>query len=317
MRRIERLINLIAALLEARRPMTADDIREQIAGYDQPNFEAFRRAFERDKEALREMGIPLETVPTDPFSDQADGYVIRKEQYYLPDLDLEPDELAAISIAAQAVVGAGDEAGTGLLKLSVDDVGGLGGGRIAWGADVAAEQPTLGPLFSALLDRKPVALTYTSAAGATTERTVEPYGLVHRRGNWYLVGRDREKGEDRTFKVSRISSVEQLDGGYEIPAGFDAGARVAAEAWETGPEEITATVRFDPPMKWWVEQNLRGHQQRSAGDGGIEVDIPVANAYAFVSWILEFGESVTVLAPEELKEALCRRVSAVLSMGSP
>src|ERR671919_1957396 len=76
MRRIERLINLIAALLEARHPMTAEDIRQSIAGYEQSSREAFRRSFERDKEALRAMGIPLELTP-DPATG-TDAYHIPK-----------------------------------------------------------------------------------------------------------------------------------------------------------------------------------------------------------------------------------------------
>ena len=317
MRRIERLINLIAALLEAPRPMTAEAIRAEIAGYDQANFDAFRRAFERDKEALRDMGVPIEVVPTDPFSDQADGYVIRKERYYLPDLDLEPDELAALQIAAQAVMGAEEEAGAGLLKLSVDDIGAVAGGRVAWGADVAAELPALGPLFSALLDRRPIGFSYRSASDVVTDRRIEPYGLVHRRGNWYLVGRDVDKQEQRTFKVSRISSeIEQLDGTYQIPEGFDAAAHVAAEAWETGSEHLTANVVFDAPIRWWVDQNLAGHPTKEHEGGGVEVELPVANADAFVSWFVEFAEDATLVAPDSLRTELCRRLAPVLRGGS-
>ena len=314
MRRIERLINLIAALLEARRPMTADEIREQIAGYDQPNFDAFRRAFERDKEALRAMGIPLDVVPTDAFVDQADGYTIPKEKYYLPDLDLEPDELAALQIAAQTVLGAQEQAGSGLLKLSVaDGGGGIGPERISWGADLAAEQPALGPLYSALLERRPVHFDYETADGSTSSRRVEPYGLVHRRGNWYLVANDIDRGEQRTFRVSRIASgVDEIDGSYDIPPSFDAEDYVAQEAWETGAEDVTATVRFDPSLRWWVEQNLRGHSQTEADGDSVEVAIDVANADAFISWIIELGEGIEIVAPEALRERLCRRIESFL-----
>ncbi len=318
MRRIERLINLIAALLETRRPMTADEIRERIAGYDQPNFDAFRRAFERDKEALRAMGIPLEVRPTDPFVDQADGYIIPKEKYYLPDLDLEPDELAALQIAAQTVLGAQEQAGSGLLKLSVaDGGGGIGRGRISWGADLAAEQPALGPLYSALLERGPVRFDYESAHGAGSSRRVEPYGLVHRRGNWYLVARDVDRGEQRTFRVSRIvSPVEQLEGGYEIPRSFDAEAYVAREPWETGAEDVTAVIRFDASLRWWVEQNLSGHPQTDAAAGTVDVQVDVANADAFVSWIIELGDGIEIVSPEELRSRLCRRIQSFLPDGS-
>lgn len=314
MRRIERLINLIAALLESPRPMTAEEIRERIAGYDQPNFEAFRRAFERDKEALRGMGIPLEVTTTDPFSDQADGYTIPQEKYYLPDLDLEPDELAALQIAAQAVVGAHDQAGSGLLKLSVsEETGGIGSGRVSWGADLAAEQPVLGPLYSALLGRTPVSFDYETADGDVSSRQVEPYGLVHRRGNWYLVARDMDRGEQRTFRVSRLrSAIAQLDGSYDIPDSFDAEAYVAAEPWASGPEDITATVRFDEHLRWWVEQNLADQRVEAAPDGALDVHIEVANADAFVSWVIELGSDIEVVAPPELRARICDRISGFL-----
>src|SRR3712207_319748 len=119
MRRIERLINLIAALLETSQPMTADEIRREIAGYDSESLDAFRRAFERDKADLRAMGIPIEMRPVDSLSD-VEGYVIPKSLYYLPQLDLEPDELAALRLAAESILGGGDVAESGLMKLSVD-----------------------------------------------------------------------------------------------------------------------------------------------------------------------------------------------------
>ena len=64
---IERLLNLLAFLLTAGRPVSADEIRMTVAGYDQDNDEAFRRMFERDKDLLRNMGIPLELAPTDAW----------------------------------------------------------------------------------------------------------------------------------------------------------------------------------------------------------------------------------------------------------
>ena len=160
--------------------------------------------------------------------------MIPKDKYYLPDLDLEPDELAALQIAAQAVLGAQEQAGTGLLKLLVaDEGGGVGPGRVSWGADLAAEQPALGPIYSALLDRAPISFKYTAVNGPTTKRNVEPYGLVHRRGNWYLVARDLDRGDKRTFRISRVNSeVEREDGTYEIPPDFD--AREACRAANRG-----------------------------------------------------------------------------------
>jgi predicted DNA-binding transcriptional regulator YafY len=312
MRRIERLINLIAALLETPRPLTAQEIRQQISGYDQPNDEAFRRAFERDKEALRAMGIPIELRHSDPFADVGDAYIIPKDKYYLPDLDLEPDELAALGVAAQAVLGAGDQATSGLLKLTTESsLPSLRGPRILWGADVAAEQPLLGPLYAALLDRKAVHFRYGSDDG-TSERTLEGYGLVHRRGNWYLVGKDRGDAVVKAFRVSRIAGVEPTTSPYEVPEGFAAGDRLDREAWEWGPEAVTdATILFSDSVRWWAEQNLPAAETRDRADG-LEVRVPFANVDALVVWLIGFGDRVTLIEPESARRALMAHLEPYL-----
>lgn len=320
MRRIERLINLIIALLEAPRPLTADDIREQIAGYDEPaTFEAFRRAFERDKEALRNMGIPLEVVPTDPFVDQADGYTISKARYYLPQLDLEPDEIAALRLAAESVLGAADEAESGYLKVAIDaNITPTGAPRVVWGADLAAEQPRLGPIYQALLDRTPVAFEYQSASGESRRRTLEPYGLVHRKGNWYVVGRDRGREDIRSFKVTRIASeLERLPATYDVPPGFEASEHLAGEAWEMGrgDEAAAALIRFDPRLRWWAEQNLQHLPLREVAGGAVEVETPLSNIDALVSWVLDFGTGVEIVAPEQARDALLQHLRPYLDVG--
>lgn len=308
-RRIERLINLIAALLDSSRPMTADDIRESIAGYDQANFEAFRRAFERDKQDLREMGIPIEVVsaPGD-LGDAPDAYTIPKERYYLPDLDLEPDEVAALSVAGGAVLGASDQALSGLMKISMDVAPGSGGGpRVAWGADLAAEQPLLGPVYGALLDRVPVTFSYRSFEGSESERTVEPYAVVHRRGNWYLVGRDAGRGEIRSFRLSRFTSpkIERGKTNYDIPGDFDASDHIAGHAFEIGPDEQEeAVVRFSDRLGWWVEQNFPENSRAANQDGSIDLKVPVANVDAFVSWVIGFGTDARIVSPAGAQQAL-------------
>jgi predicted DNA-binding transcriptional regulator YafY len=321
MRRIERLINLIAALLEAPRPMTAQEIHEQIAGYGQPGYESFRRAFERDKEALRALGIPLDVRPNDPWTGVADGYIIDKERYYLPDLDLEPDEVAALHIAAQAVLGAGGEAQTGLLKLSLDDPPSHWSSlHLAWVADFAAQKAVLTALYSALLERTPVEFSYRAGGSRRAAvRRVEAYGLVHSRGHWYVVGRDALKEDVRSFRVDRIvSGPSPLEGGsYRIPEGFDAGHHVRVEPWEIGSDApCVATVRFDAPIRWWALQNMPGLRSVDGPDGSLEVDIPVANLDRFISWIIGFGESVEILAPQEARDRLIQLLAPFLEAGT-
>lgn len=314
-RRIERLINLIAALLETRRPMTAEEIRERIAGYDQSSHQAFRRTFERDKESLRALGIPLELVPTDPFSDVPDGYIIPKDKYYLPDLKLEADEAAALRLAAEVVLGAGGETTLGRLKLDLDaSPASWSSPRLAWAAGLASTAPALGALYGALQEHAPVRFSYRPAgAPEASQRTIDPYGIVHARGHWYAVGRDHERDAVRSFRIDRIEGVPQpVPGTYEVPEGFDAAGRVAGRPFEIGAEPTTATVRFKPSWRWWVEQNLPGAEASEGPDGCIDVEMAVANLDRFVSWVIAFGDVAEVVAPPEARTALLERLAPYL-----
>jgi predicted DNA-binding transcriptional regulator YafY len=312
MRRIERLINLIAALLEAETPMTAEQIRERISGYDTAeNHEAFRRAFERDKADLKAMGIPLETKQLDVYGDVPPGYIIPKSSYYLPELDLEPDELAALRIAAGAVLGVEEEAGTGVMKLSMGTIDETSGGaRLAWNADVAASQPLLGPLYSAVAERVPITFDYQPAGSdAPGTRTVKPYALVHRKGHWYLVGHDDRSDETRTFKVARITNEPTRgEGTYEIPPDFSADKHVLAHVGIEG-EEVVARVRFDETLRWWPEQNLPGATSAEGPDGTFEVEMPVASLDALASFALWWGPHVEILSPPAARERMLQRLS--------
>jgi proteasome accessory factor B len=305
MRRIERLINLIAALLDSPRPMTAEEIRESIAGYQGTSQTAFRRNFERDKETLRAMGIPLEVRQLDPFGVDPDGYTIPKERYYLPELDLEPDELAALRIAADAILGSNEIAEAGLMKLAAESDGlPAAGPRIAWAADLVAEQPVLAAAYTAVADRKTIRFSYQRAGEDTSrERTVEPYSLVHRKGHWYVIGRDVGRDAVRAFKVSRVAGPLTMTGeNYRVPETFDAAAHLGGEAWEVGPDDPeTATVRFSPNMRWWAEQNLGDVARRDVSGGGLDVDLPVANLDALVSWVIGFAGEVQIITPESAR----------------
>src|SRR5437867_11253422 len=101
---VERLLNLTALLLEAPRPLTFSQIRQRVPAYGQGELAAAKRMFERDKDLLREAGIPVELVPTDPFEVE-EGYTIPKERYYLPDVDFSAEEMSALFVAAHTPAG--------------------------------------------------------------------------------------------------------------------------------------------------------------------------------------------------------------------
>jgi predicted DNA-binding transcriptional regulator YafY len=183
-----------------------------------------------------------------------------------------------------------------------------------WGADVAAEQPLLGPIYGALLDRRAIAFDYRRPDGESSTRHLETYGLVHRRGNWYVVGRDIDRDAIRSFKLTRIrAGIESIGSVYMIPQGFDASEYVAGEAFEIGggPQK-TAVIRFAPSLRWWAEQSWPDAARSETPDGGLEVEIPVSNVDALVSWVVGFGDEVEIVRPESARAAMISHLQPFL-----
>src|SRR5438067_5255373 len=295
MDRLERLINLTAALLEAERPLTADELHQRLPGYAE-NQAAFRRAFERDKDALREMGVPLVLEPVDPSQPRVEGYRIPKDEYYLQDPGLDPDELAALHLAASAV-----------------QLEGTGGVEALWklGGWVAEEGPPpamaalpgaahLGPAFAAISHRQPVTFTYRGE-----ERRVDPWRLAFRNGHWYLLGRDHDRDGERNFRLDRIDSDIVAD---ESATAFDAPAvtSMPAAPWQMGDEDpVRARLLVDADHAGWAVGQVGADGVESRGDdGSVVLGVTVTNRGAFRSFVLGFLDHAEVLDPPELREEL-------------
>lgn len=297
---IERILNLLAFLLTAQRPVTADEIRMTVAGYDQASDEAWRRMFERDKDLLRQLGIPLELRPTDAWEVEH-GYVVEREDYALADPGLTDEERAALWLAAQVVRIGGQASGPdALFKLGGAPVT-ASGEPLA--ADLGEDREALAVAFAAVADRRHLEFRYRDRG-----RVVAPYGLVHRRGHWYIVG--PEARPDTNVKVFRLDRAEGITAGnraevFERPAGFRASDAIPETAWEAGGEDIEARVVFDKEIAWWARRQLGGRSVvTDLADGGIEVVTPVAAPDAFIGWILGFDDDAEILAPIELRERL-------------
>lgn len=298
---IERILNLLAFLLTAGRPATADEIRTTIAGYDQPTDEAFHRMFERDKDLLRRLGIPLELAPTDGWQVEH-GYVVDPEAYALPDPGLTDDERAALWLAAEVVrLGGQVAAPDALFKLGGAPPTSSGEPLAASLADGSAD---LGTAFLALAERRYMLFRYRDK-----KRRVAPYGLVHRRGHWYLVGAERDV--TKVFRMDKAEDIaaDETPEAFVRPAGFRAADFIPATPWEAGAEDITALVRFDAGMAWWAKRQVgnRGRLQEHA-DGSLDAEIPVANPEAFIGWLLSFDDQAELLKPPELRQRLVDRV---------
>jgi len=299
---VERVLNLLIYLLESPVPVTADDIRRTVLGYGDQSDDAFHRMFERDKDLLRSLGVPLERQALDIWEVDF-GYMVDPDKYAIPDPGLTEEERVALSVAARMVRLGGTNAGLeGLLKLGGAE---RGVGIEPLGADLGAETAVLGDLFLAITERRELRFRYHEA-----ERSLKPYGMGHRRGHWYVVGEGPD-GE-RLYRVDRMSGVElgETRHAYTRPRRFDVKKAMSNHPWEAGTDErITATVRFDPEVAWWAGRTLG---VEAPEEGHLDCEVPVANRDAFIGWVLSFGEAAEVLGPEEMRDEIRARVDAAL-----
>src|SRR6266498_1707358 len=174
MRKVERLVNLTALLLDTPRPLTLDEVAEMVPGYEASG-ESLRRMFERDKEELRGLGVPVERAAMDAWGSE-EGYFIDPEAYGMPELRLEPDERAALALAARAWSGTGLDpaAVSGHAKLDLDTD--AGGEPVR--ADLAGGSPLVAALLEAVTNRKRIAFTY-QPPGRSEEHTSELQSRPH------------------------------------------------------------------------------------------------------------------------------------------
>jgi predicted DNA-binding transcriptional regulator YafY len=290
--RLERLLNLVAALLDADRPVSRHELTVLVPGYEGTE-QAVRRSFERDKETLRAMGIPVVVEPLDPTNpEDGEGYRIPREQYELPDPGLAPDELAALHLAASLVQVEGTPGREALWKLGGAPTPSTVEGLVALRGD-----EHLPALFAAVGERRTVRFRYRDE-----ERAVDPYRLSFRAGFWYLAGHDHGRGEERSFRLDRIQSppVAGAARAFERPS---APPRRPPQPWEMGDEEaVEARVRVDATQASRVVEQLGDDAVVDRGaDGSATVAVRVTNRAAFRSFVLGLLDHAEVLGPPELR----------------
>ncbi len=305
--KVERLVNLTIALLEAPGALSLAELRRRTGYYTDGTPASTRRRFERDKDELRHLGVPIETV-TLPHSEEV-GYRIPRRSYELPDVELTAEEVAALALAVRLTGAEGTPLALAKLAARAPDPA-----QLELGADTRVELPP-GPVDAvarAVLGRQRLAFTYRRADGSTAQRTVDPYGVVQRRSAWYLVGRDHDRDALRAFRLDRLASEPRPVGepdAFEPPPDLDLAAAVSGPA-QPGVE---VTLAVTEEARWAVE--LRGGRDtgRRHEDGRAVLTLEELHPVRDRAWILGLAGAVEVLAPEQLRAEVAAGFAAVLA----
>jgi proteasome accessory factor B len=315
----ERLLNLVICLLATSRYLTKEQIRRAVPGYSDSD-EAFERMFERDKEELRQLGIPVETAPVDRFFEDEIGYRIQRSNYELPEIRLEADEAAVLGLAARVWQqrSLAQSASAALLKLRAAGVDTDDVSLVGIEPRVNASEPAFGPLWEAVRDRRPVTFDYRAAGAAeAVRRHLEPWGIVSWHGRWYVTGHDRDRGAVRSFRLSRVAGDVRPDGDdgtVNVPPDVDVRALVAhAYAGEPSTQEAVLRIRAGAayPLR------RRAQSITSDGEGWDRVVRRYAGTESLAEYLASFGPDVVVLEPQDLRDAVVRRLRAVVGIPVP
>lgn len=332
MERTERLLDLVALLLDAREPISFAELRDLFPeDYGTGSREACERKLERDKAELVALGVPIEHVPPTLEDERAlGGYRIDRKTFFLPDPKLLPEEAAALYAAGAAALAGHDfpfaqDLEHALRKLSLSGSSPL---ETTTGAArrlliVRPGDPERGGKLRVLGDavarRKRVHINYRAAPSLAgpkgslpdrTERDIDPYGLAFRTGAWRVVGWCHLRKAQRVFVVDRIEDLsvnEQKPNtpDFEIPAGFDAGAEAGRRPWQwIGTPPVNARLRFAPGSELLAERAF----DAKAGD---TADLRVTFVDGLLPAVLSFGDRVWIEAPLAAREKAAAALRAL------
>jgi proteasome accessory factor B len=322
--KVERLMNLVIALLSTHSFISAERIRATVYGYgDSPSDEAFSRMFERDKNELRDLGIPLETGRASSF-DPTEGYRINRAAYALPPVELTADEAAAVAVATQLwespeLVTATQGALIKLRAAGVDveaaDVG-VAISTTAGMPGLRGSEDVLGILLAAIDSGRAVQFPHRpSRSEPYALRTVEPWGVITYRGRWYVVGHDRDRDAVRTFRLSRIGADVQAVGpaaAVQRPDGVDLRDIVhrAVSEWPPGAQ---ARIWVADGRATALRRQATEATARSWGDRtGDELSIDMAMPDRLAREVAAYGADAVVLEPQSLRDNVVDRFRAHL-----
>lgn len=323
MNKSERLLNLLILLLVQRHHISKERIRATVDVYREASDEAFERMFERDKDELRALGVPIEVGAVDAYFDDEPGYRIRPDEFALPGIELTADEAAVVGLATRVWQHAGLASHTSdaLAKLTAAGIE-IDRSRLDIAAPVVTvEDPGFDAFWEASLDKVVVTFDYKRSGAAEVQtRRLEPWGVVSFSGRWYVVGRDVDRDDERLFRLSRVQGkVKRVSrtGAFTIPPGTN--LRELTNRLGPPPRSEKAVLlartgtclglRRSAPL---VDEGVDGPDGTSAWD---RLEVAYSSVSSLADEVLSLGPSVYVESPAEVREAVVERLTA--TVGGP
>ncbi len=314
----ERLTNLVVALMATDRGLTKVQILESVSGYRQraesgAAADALEKMFERDKDDLRGLGIPVETLGdhADPNDLREARYRIPKSEYTLPDdLSFTQEELALLTLAATVwrEGSMSDDSNAGIRKIrslgiDVDEP------IIGFAPQLGLTTSAFVPLKNAIEANRAVTFTYIKPGEKRALlRRVQPLALVEQENRWHLFGFDTDRGAERTFLLSRIADdVKVTRVGFDPALKIEAGERALAGLADVAARNI-AHLEVHPGSE--ADLRLARRAQRAAQG----IDVPFLDLHIFADELASYGPEVRVISPPELRAEVIARLRTTLSL---
>lgn len=318
---VERVVNLAYYLADQKHPVSINRIRTEVTGYPEDQDDAaFNRMFERDKDDLRRFGYVIEG--------ESDGqYRLDGRATFASSTTLSPEEAATLRVVCTALLDDpafpfAEDLRFALVKLSMTDDGQTPhSDEVPAVSRLADEDPedqgaNVSALDEAVRGRKTVEFDYTNSRGEDKRHTIEPYGLFAHSGRWYVVGRDRDLDEIRTYCVSRLAGMKPNSRAprtpdFERPADFDVAAFTALPFQYGSTDPVTVRLRL-------TGDAARRSADLCAGKGSLSVDgdsltweVGVRNTERLLRWVIENGPGIRITHPKALADEMAARLSAL------
>ena len=324
-----RQLSLISFLMAERRPVTALEIKQEVEGYSDMNDEAFARRFYADRAELGELGIELKVEKGTEGYYEAENYSLPPENFYLPPIEFTDQELAALRTALHLLDGQfayAEPFRLALQQLSWGKPSPLSGPdqttvRMAVTAAAGGRELSqrLAKIETAIFRRKTIVFDYyTIGRDKQESRKVNPYHLLFRGGQFYLIGFSHERGDVRVFRLSRIRGkvayVTKAEHDFHPPEDFDHREYATRTEWQLGETRATAEIWISNKIEWLVQRHFGHAGTTSKTDGGVILETEYSDPRALVSWVLGLGEHARVAGPPEVEQEAADRLTRVIEL---